>query len=46
MKLNFWQVIGVILVLIALVLIIRRELSSKPTTKPSVAAVTASNLSL
>jgi len=43
-KLNFWQIIGLVLVLIALVLIIRRELSSKPTTKPSVSVMTSSNL--
>jgi len=45
-KLNFWQIIGVILVLIALVLIIRRELSSNPTTKPSVSVMAWSNSSL
>jgi hypothetical protein len=30
MKLNFWQIIGLIVLLIALIFIVKREMSPKP----------------
>ncbi|MCS7034456.1 MAG: hypothetical protein NZ561_10770 [Phycisphaerae bacterium] len=35
MKLNFWQILGLILVIVAIVLIVRRETGSKAPTAGS-----------
>ena len=40
MKLNFWQWLGIVLVVVALLYIVKREMdgSPKPTTVPTTAA--------
>lgn len=35
MKLNFWQILGLILIIAAVVLIVRREIGPSHTTVPS-----------
>jgi hypothetical protein len=40
MKLNFWQILGVLLVVIAVVLIVRREASRRKGPVPNVPATT------
>jgi drug/metabolite transporter (DMT)-like permease len=34
MKLNFWQILGLILIIAAVVLIVRREIGPSPTAVP------------
>ena len=35
MKLNFWQIIGIVLVVVALIFIIRREANERATPPPT-----------